>query len=163
MAYTLPYGNDEVVVIDTPGLADTRGTAADDANVNAILQRAETLGSINAIVFVVNGGNTRKSVAMKTVFAKLRGSLPDSVLDNILVIASNVTGAPTLDVEELFRSYGIALPSAKSGGRVFPMNNLFFNISPGELAAISADDPDRCGTRRTTSEPGTGACSLWAG
>ena len=50
-------------VIDSPGLADTRGPGQDQLNIDKILQAAEVAVTLSAIVLVVNGANPRYTQA----------------------------------------------------------------------------------------------------
>lgn len=49
-------------VIDTPGLADTKGMAQDQQNVDMILEAAKNAGSLNAVLLVVNGRVPRQDL-----------------------------------------------------------------------------------------------------
>jgi hypothetical protein len=77
--------------IDTPGLSDTRGINADDENLRKIVEAAENTPSIAAIIIVINGTAARLTVNMRNVLVRLRGTLPDVVLQNILVVFTNCT------------------------------------------------------------------------
>jgi hypothetical protein len=52
------------IVIDTPGLADTRGSEQDSRNIERILKAAEDAHTLSAIVLVVNGANPRYTQAI---------------------------------------------------------------------------------------------------
>jgi hypothetical protein len=55
-----PRGSDRVIeIIDTPGLADTRGAKQDEINMELILKAAEKAKSLSAIILVVNGSVAR--------------------------------------------------------------------------------------------------------
>jgi ABC-type multidrug transport system fused ATPase/permease subunit len=45
----------EVVIIDTPGLGDTRGLEQDDANIRLVLKAGENLDDLSAVIVVING------------------------------------------------------------------------------------------------------------
>ena len=76
-------------VIDTPGLSDTKGVKHDDVNVVKILSAAENCRSLAAVVLIVNGSVARSTVNLKNTLVRLRGSMPDSILSNILVVLTN--------------------------------------------------------------------------
>lgn len=78
-----------VVFIDTPGLSDTRGVEQDDRNLESILQSAEAATSLAAIILVVNGAATRLTATARNALVRLRGVLPDCLLDNLLVVCTN--------------------------------------------------------------------------
>ena len=76
----------EIVVVDTPGLSDTRGTESDSENVTKILDYVQCLPEIHAIVLVVNGSNPRLTTDVVHTFNLLKGSLPDSVTSNTMAV-----------------------------------------------------------------------------
>ena len=76
----------EVIVVDTPGLSDTRGTESDSQNVTKILEYVQYLPEIHAIVLVVNGSNPRLTTDVVHTFNLLKGSLPDSVTNNTMAV-----------------------------------------------------------------------------
>ncbi len=87
--YRFTHGGINYNFIDTPGLADTRGPAQDEKNLAKILDFASQLGNIVAIVIVINGTTPRLTVNIKTVLTQFRGSLPDVLLNNIIVVFTN--------------------------------------------------------------------------
>ena len=76
----------EVIVVDTPGLSDTRGTESDSENISKILQLVESLPELHAIGLVVNGSNPRLTTDVVNTFNLLKGTMPDSVTSNTMAI-----------------------------------------------------------------------------
>jgi GTP-binding protein EngB required for normal cell division len=59
-------------IIDTPGLADTRGPAQDEKNIEKIMKAAEEAQSLSAIILVVNGAAARYTlVSYALIFRQL--------------------------------------------------------------------------------------------
>ena len=108
--------------LDTPGLSDTRGVTQDDENVNKILDAIEELGCISCILIIVNGSNPRLTANMQNVLARLRGNLPDVVLDSVIVVLTNVKRHET----------NFELSALQLSGKVYPyyMQNSAFSTDP---------------------------------
>ncbi len=111
----------EFVFIDTPGLSDTRGVKQDDANLEKIMTVSEELGSVAAIVVIINGTTSRLTVNLKNVITRLKGSLPDAVLDNIIVVLTNCWKH-----DSNFDIGSLGLKPKK----VYYMNNTAFSTNP---------------------------------
>jgi translation elongation factor EF-1alpha len=75
-------------IIDTPGFADTRH-GQDQKNIENILKKASEVNYITAIVLVINGSHARKTTTLKYVLNKLEGTVPDSLLKNLIVVLTN--------------------------------------------------------------------------
>jgi GTP-binding protein EngB required for normal cell division len=81
--------NTSITFIDTPGLGDTRGANQDDDNMNMILDIAaesEKNGTLSGIVFVMKGVESRATLSIQTIATVLKGSLPDYILEQLLVV-----------------------------------------------------------------------------
>ena len=78
-----------VEIIDTPGLADTRKSGQDDENIKTILNKSSELDFIPAIVLIVNGSHAGKTTKLKYFLNKLEGTVPDSLLQNLIVVLTN--------------------------------------------------------------------------
>lgn len=67
-----PRGSGRVIeIIDTPGLADTRGAKQDEINMDLILKAAEKAKSLTSIILVVNGGVARELLVILLYSSKL--------------------------------------------------------------------------------------------
>lgn len=80
---------DIFIIVDTPGLSDTRGQKQDEINIQMIREHAETLESISAIFLLVNGRAARLTPSEQNTLVMLQGNIPDSASQNMIVIASN--------------------------------------------------------------------------
>lgn len=63
-----------------------------DCNLAEIMKTAEALPHLNALIVVNNGTNKRMGLAARNLFTRLRGSIPDVVLGNVLVVLTNCDG-----------------------------------------------------------------------
>ncbi|KAE9548291.1 hypothetical protein FO519_008497 [Halicephalobus sp. NKZ332] len=103
--------------IDTPGLSDTEGTEQDDRHIEKIMFAAEKSGNMAAIIIVINGTVARATVNLRNTLVRLRGSVPDVLLNNLIVVLTNCSaGSANFDLESL-------KPWTVSEGNVFHMNN----------------------------------------
>ncbi|XP_029729934.1 uncharacterized protein LOC115267201 [Aedes albopictus] len=75
--------------IDTPGLSDTEGVAQDESNIQQIMGAAEQSGVLTAIILVINGTQTRATVTLCRTLCLLRSSIPDVLLQNLVVVLTN--------------------------------------------------------------------------
>ncbi|XP_029710199.1 uncharacterized protein LOC109414088 isoform X2 [Aedes albopictus] len=75
--------------IDTPGLSDTEGVAQDDFNIQQIMGAAEQSGVLTAIILVINGTQARATVNLRNTLCLLRSSIPDVLLQNLVVVLTN--------------------------------------------------------------------------
>eukprot|EP00735_Rhodelphis_limneticus_P007607 TRINITY_DN20184_c0_g1::TRINITY_DN20184_c0_g1_i1::g.30328::m.30328 TRINITY_DN20184_c0_g1::TRINITY_DN20184_c0_g1_i1::g.30328 ORF type:complete len:237 (+),score=41.11,AIG1/PF04548.11/1.2e-11,MMR_HSR1/PF01926.18/1.2e-11,Dynamin_N/PF00350.18/0.12,Dynamin_N/PF00350.18/0.0021,DUF258/PF03193.11/6.8e-06,IIGP/PF05049.8/8.7e-06,G-alpha/PF00503.15/0.0033,G-alpha/PF00503.15/4.2,Septin/PF00735.13/2.8e-05,GTP_EFTU/PF00009.22/3.4e-05,FtsK_SpoIIIE/PF01580.13/0.00011,FeoB_N/PF02421.13/0.39,FeoB_N/PF02421.13/0.6 len=87
--YSFSFEGTKYNIIDTPGLSDTRGTGQDDENLNNILETAENLDSLAAVILLLNGTNARMTINLKNVMVRLRNSIPDVALDNMVIVLTN--------------------------------------------------------------------------
>ena len=76
--------------LDTPGLSDTRGVEQNEMNVNQIVEAVIRLGRLTTVIIVVNGALNRLSSNLRSVIATLHDHLPDSILNNVIVLLTNV-------------------------------------------------------------------------
>lgn len=103
--------------IDTPGLSDTEGTAKDDEHIVKIMAAAENRGNLSAIIIVINGTVARATVNLRNTLTLLKGSVPDVLLKNLLVVLTNCSKATAnFDLKQLE-------PWKVPKDNVFHMNN----------------------------------------
>ncbi|CAF1157213.1 unnamed protein product [Didymodactylos carnosus] len=119
--YDFKYNEQHIKIIDTPGFNDT-DSSKDDQNIQKILKQISQVPFITAIIITINGTNTRLSTSIRTTLTQLRGSLPDSVFDNLFFIFTNCT--------EETRNFDLKLLSElnPSVERTFHMQNSLFSI-----------------------------------
>ncbi|KXJ81921.1 hypothetical protein RP20_CCG016927 [Aedes albopictus] len=79
--------------IDTPGLSDTEGVVQDDFNIQQIMGAAEQSGLLTAIVLVINGTQTRATVTLRNTLCLMKRSIPDVLLQNLVVVLTNCSAA----------------------------------------------------------------------
>ena len=70
---------------------DAAGAQADDTNISMIMEKAQDMDAIHAIILVVNGTHGRIDTTVRNTFARLKGMLPDRVLNNTLAVITNCT------------------------------------------------------------------------
>ncbi|ETN99392.1 hypothetical protein RFI_38089, partial [Reticulomyxa filosa] len=109
--------------MDTPGLGDVEGIEKDDEHVQNILDTVSKTPELNSIVVMINGSDPRVSCRLTYVITKLIGMIPDICQQNLIVLLSNVSIRPNLDVKTLFST---PIPAE----HVFYMNNEIFSIDP---------------------------------
>ncbi|CAI4232656.1 unnamed protein product [Auanema sp. JU1783] len=103
--------------IDTPGLSDTEGTERDDQHISKIMIAAEKTGSMAGIIIVINGTVARATVNLRNTLVRLRSSVPDILLNNLVVVLTNCSvSTANFDLESLE-------PWTVSEKNVFYMNN----------------------------------------
>lgn len=108
-------------IIDTPGLADTKGDAQDSRNLDAIVEHVSKLTQLSALILVINGSESRETIGIETSLTRLRAACPDRVMSNLLVALTNTdsTGS-NFDLQTLCRFGRIPAP------HLFVFNNKFF-------------------------------------
>jgi predicted GTPase len=122
--YNFKKGNTVFSFVDTPGLSDTEGSQKDEENIAKILKQAEDLDSLAAIVLIVNGTCSRLTFNMQNVLVRFKGSLPDTVLNNIFVVFTNCDS-------ELNRNFDLAVLTKYFKPRhISHMQNLAFASNP---------------------------------
>lgn len=106
-AYTLDYGEDtELLIVDTPGLADTGGVTFDKEHVKKIIGEIQK-HQFNAIVLVVNESTSRADADFKYYLAEIRKMLPKECADNIIVLVTYAqNGEPSQQMLELLNQRG---------------------------------------------------------
>ena len=117
--YKFRLSGKQFEIIDTPGFADTRH-GQDQKNIENILSKAAEVNYITAIVLVINGSHARKTTTLKYVLNKLEGTVPDSLLKNLIIILTNC--------DENSCNFDLKLLKGLSDKYVFHMqNNAFSN------------------------------------
>ena len=90
MTHTTPDATVQLQVIDTPGFSDTRGVAQDEVNMSKIIDAASSLPQpLTALLLVLNGATQRHTINVKNMLSRLRGNMPDAVLQNLVVVCTN--------------------------------------------------------------------------
>lgn len=121
-ATTYKFG--DFCVIDTPGINDTNGLERDDANMEIILNAAINAESLSCIILVLNGTMARVTSNVKALMTRLKGSLPNSVMDNIVVVCT-MCRPDTCNIVD-FKEIGIKPVN------IFFFNNTAFSSNPSQ-------------------------------
>lgn len=129
-----------ICIIDTPGLNDTEGLEQDDKNLENILNAAIMAPRLSGIVLVVNGSSARVTHNIKSMMTKLKGSLPDTMMDNIVVVFT-MCRQKTCNFNDL-NSLGI------KPRNIFYINNTAFSSDPSKW---DEDDKDMLNYEWNTS------------
>jgi GTPase SAR1 family protein len=120
-------GKTRIKVVDTPGFNDT-DASRDDENIQKIIKAFAKLPFISAVIITINGTVARLSTSVKATLSQLRGSLPDSVFDNLFFIFTNC--------DETGRSFDLDLIAEykPQPQRIFHMQNSLFSVkSKGDI------------------------------
>ncbi len=88
----------EIKILDTPGIADTRGLEQDDLHkANIAKTMGESIASIDGILILVNGTIPRLGVATDYALSTLLSILPRTFADNIGILFTNVADPLSLN------------------------------------------------------------------
>ncbi|CAG2172005.1 unnamed protein product [Oppiella nova] len=87
--YKFEIGNATINIIDTPGIADTKGIDKDNNNMKNILGFISNYPEINAICVLLKPNNARVGVVFKYCLLQLLSHLNKSAADNILFLFTN--------------------------------------------------------------------------
>ena len=120
--YSFTVDKSVFTIIDTPGLNDTQGLGQDDENMKIIMEAAINATELSAIVLVINGTNARATQNIKSMLNKFKGSLPDSIMNNIVVIF-------TMCREDTCNFTDLDILGIKPA-KIFYMNNTAFSQDP---------------------------------
>lgn len=88
--YRFQVDGSTFVILDTPGLGDTRGPGQDQINLQIIMEAVEKQSNISAVVFIINGQSPRYTLVIKSCMVNLKGILPDIVFENIIIVFTRV-------------------------------------------------------------------------
>lgn len=126
-AHKIPDLGFNLVLIDTPGFGDTRGVDKDIAHVKNIEKAVESCDSINCILLVINGAVARMTPQLRYVLAQVTALMPQSILDQITVVLTNVVDPLDLnfDMTQLIEFFGKPVPP----NHVIMINNPYAKLS----------------------------------
>ena len=86
--HEVTHGKAKFVILDTPGMGDTRGLDQNKQNLQNIIDTTKQLEFINAICIVANGTQERLTISFKYVFNELQAFFPKTVMANIFLVAT---------------------------------------------------------------------------
>lgn len=79
-------------ILDTPGLADTRGIAMDEYHKNSIATAIkDQIVTVNAVLILANGTVPRLGAATDYALSSLSAIFPRTLVDNIAIMFTNVS------------------------------------------------------------------------
>lgn len=108
----------KVRILDTPGLADTRGIYQDELHKKSIAtQIGEHITSVSAVLILVNGTVPRITVGTNYALYALSALFPKTLVNNIAFLFSNTPTLLALNVSN------DAIPSALTGAPRFLLDN----------------------------------------
>ncbi|KIL58584.1 hypothetical protein M378DRAFT_312135 [Amanita muscaria Koide BX008] len=90
-----------VRILDTPGLADTRGIAQDEKhkeNIARVIK--DNILAVNAVLILANGTLPRLSAATDYALSTLSSIFPRSLVENIAIIFTNVSAQLSLNFDQ---------------------------------------------------------------
>ncbi|TFK49481.1 hypothetical protein OE88DRAFT_1713641 [Heliocybe sulcata] len=119
MMYTIPCENGSTLrILDTPGLADTRGVEKDEEHKAAIAEYIKNhTETIDAVIILANGTNARLGVATQYTLSMISGMFPHSLVDNIGFVFTMVANIFSFNFESL------SLPQELRNARHWKMDN----------------------------------------
>ncbi|KAF9255379.1 hypothetical protein L218DRAFT_1081873 [Marasmius fiardii PR-910] len=107
-----------VRVLDTPGLADTRGVAVDDRHKTSIAEAIQDhVAVVNAVLILANGTQPRLGVATDYALTSLTSIFPHTLVGNIGFIFTNVPNPLACNFTQE------ALPAKLRNARQFLLDN----------------------------------------
>ncbi|KYQ93281.1 hypothetical protein DLAC_05942 [Tieghemostelium lacteum] len=115
--------------IDSPGLSGTRGIKQEEINMDKIMRAAEQAKSLTAIILVINGTITRLTVNLQNVINRLKGLIPDSLIENIYVLLTHCHPE-----DSNFEKDSFTIPINEEN--FYYMNNSAFSTDPKSLNSV---------------------------
>lgn len=99
-------------IIDTPGFGDSRGLEVDKQHVQRIMAcLAEKIQTINCVMVVQNGRESRMTPTMEYVLSQLTAVMPKAVLDHVVAVFTNTENKRKLHFKvEKFQTFGMGIP-----------------------------------------------------
>ncbi|KAJ4483971.1 hypothetical protein J3R30DRAFT_149038 [Lentinula aciculospora] len=91
--YSIPCADGSVVnILDTPGLADTRGIDMDNQHKAAIANAIKKhLGVVDGVIIIANGTVEKLNAPTEYALTTISGMFPHSIIDNIIFIFTMVS------------------------------------------------------------------------
>jgi GTPase SAR1 family protein len=107
--YTFSSEDFDLMLIDTPGLGDTRGVDQDKLNVVMISEQVARLGTFNAIILLHRASDVRADSTVSYLINELRAIMSKECQNNIIVAFSNVTNPLRVDARDSLKELGLSL------------------------------------------------------
>ena len=120
------FGDVQLDIIDTPGLADTRGKKQEQENIANIIAIVKKEVYINCVCLVINGTQCRLPDVVKTVLSKIISILLPDELSNIISVFTNVRDELSLVFDtRIFNKFQLKIPDH----HVFTIDNPYSRYS----------------------------------
>ncbi|KAJ3887039.1 hypothetical protein GG344DRAFT_81129 [Lentinula edodes] len=119
--YSITSANGHKVnILDTPGLADTRGIDKDMEHQAAIAEAIKTnFDVIDAVIILANGTLPRLAAATEYTLTTISGMFPNSIVDNIAFVLTMVSSPSSNNFTRT------SLPKQLQNSRIWPVDNPF--------------------------------------
>ncbi|KAB5590314.1 hypothetical protein CTheo_6252 [Ceratobasidium theobromae] len=95
--YVVNNGNTKINILDTPGLADTRGIEQDRKHAKLINEKIQQMKLIDAVIILADGTRARLEPTMEYTIDTIATMFPRSLIDNIGVV---LTHLPRLSLQQ---------------------------------------------------------------
>ncbi|CAF1548867.1 unnamed protein product [Adineta ricciae] len=95
--YSTKFEKYTLRILDTPGLADTRGFTHDQNHTKSIIRAIERLEYVHCIILVINGRESRETEGLKYVLEEIFAIMPREIQSNIVVVFTNVNNVLKLN------------------------------------------------------------------
>ncbi|XP_021709462.1 uncharacterized protein LOC110679357 [Aedes aegypti] len=123
--YNFTKNRQQYGIIDTPGLSDnTVGADKDNEHIANIVAAASNTEAIAAIILVINGAVARVTVSLRNAINRLKGVVPDILLNNLIVVLTNCSA------DKANFDLSVLKPWTFSDDNIFYMNNNALAKSP---------------------------------
>lgn len=129
----------QIHILDTPGLADTRGIDKDNEHKAAIAESIkEQIETVDAVIVMANGTLERLGVATEYALTVISGMFPHSIIDNIGFVFTMVPNALSFNFQR------DALPVELKDARIWTVDNPLAQWSKyqANLTAIPPKDEE---------------------
>ena len=91
--HNVDFSEFKIDIIDTPGLADTRGEEQNKENIANIIGALKMADYVNCVCLVINGTQSRSTSVMMMAMREIKHTLSPEVIDNFIVVLTKVNDA----------------------------------------------------------------------
>ncbi|KAJ3714039.1 hypothetical protein C8R42DRAFT_726546 [Lentinula raphanica] len=110
----------KINILDTPGLADTRGTDKDNEHKDAIANAIKThFEVVDAVIILANGTQARLGAATEYTLKTISNMFPNSIVDNIAFVFTMVSTPASFNFDKN------SLPTELVNSRIWGIDNPF--------------------------------------
>jgi GTP-binding protein EngB required for normal cell division len=105
--YRVKSNGVRIVLIDTPGFADTRGPKEDEANAQKIVDKISKIAEIHAVLWVSKADENRLTTELKYCLEQFKGMLTDDYKNNVFACFTHVTSPAKIGAIEIIKQINI--------------------------------------------------------